>query len=163
MSNISLIKGANFVFIDDDNEINFRVYPYSGKEEVYFNGQLVSFEKSYGFNSYHEFHMNGNSYELQAATKITKIFFRCVLKKGGVLHSSKNVIFKPKWTFLRVLLGVFIILFLSYIDFTFQLPSWLFKFIFVTSLALYGLICIFRFRIVDEDVSKLRNFSVKVR
>ncbi|ESP90935.1 MULTISPECIES: hypothetical protein [Pseudoalteromonas] len=83
---VSFKKGATFIFKVDSNEIVYKCSPFSGKELVSVNGNLVSESQSYKLKSSHRFVVDGVKYEVNFESKdLINGDNECSLVKEGQL------------------------------------------------------------------------------
>jgi len=96
-NHVDLKKGISFSFQDDGDQINFKSSPYSGLEEVYVNGKLITSQKNYSKKSSADFELDGNAYTIELeVVSMMKGPINCTLKKGDSAIKKKQIVFiKP--------------------------------------------------------------------
>jgi hypothetical protein len=111
----SLLKGVNYYFQDDDNEIRVFISMVSGKEIIHLNGNEVSNKRSLRTKTLHKFTQRKIRYEVEV--KVTNILLGhidCTIIKDGVHVETSQYSYIKSWksfakTFLQTLVVSFTI------------------------------------------------------
>jgi len=94
--NLNLKEGLLFTFDDLDNQIELKCSPYSGLEEVFVNGELVTSKRSYSKNSTVNFDIGKNAYTLNLKTdSLLKGPITCTLSRNGTPQKKKQIVIIP--------------------------------------------------------------------
>lgn len=115
-SRIKNTSGYNFLFDIDDTQIHAGGSSYSGKEYVYINDQLVSSQRSYRYNTGHEFHYQGIDYQIQfSVVSALKGEIECRLYRNHELVQVKlaSPYFNDPRIYISILLYIVIYVFTS--------------------------------------------------
>lgn len=136
---LSLINGTWFVFEDEGHLIALSLSTFTGKEKIYFDGEIVTEGRNYSMRSVHQFRKNGIDYRLSFL--IPKLFrgtIECTLEKDG--NILKKIVTKPrekvKPTKLKIVLflglGILLGVVLAYFSHYLKIQLWvMFVFMFV--------------------------------
>jgi len=144
-NSVNLKKGVSFKFEDMGNQINLKSKPFSGLEEVFLNGELISSKKSFSKNSSASFEIGKDVYSLDLRiVSMLKGPIICTLNKNGNPHKKKQIVFKHsegkgelnngsflKYT-LFALLGILIVVVKIYWNLPFESFYYLLGAVFIT-------------------------------
>ncbi len=124
-NSVSLLSGIRFVFFENENNIAIIGSAFSGKESVYFNGQVVSEKRNLKKNSKHQFTINNDEYEIEfTVPEIMKGKIECSLYINGRVikryRTSCRRKFDPRIATIFAIIGA-PIGFLLYIQ---KIPLW---------------------------------------
>ncbi|NRA62386.1 MAG: hypothetical protein HRU25_16095 [Psychrobium sp.] len=100
-------QGFRFHFEDDGREIIATGSAFTGKEEIFVNGENVSDKRTVKVSSTHHFTIDEDQYELEFhMVKILTSELDCILIKNGThLKTLKFQAIKSPWDLLKSLLG----------------------------------------------------------
>ena len=110
LSGMDLIrKGYIFIFRDGDNEIEAHGSAYSGKETIYYNGDIVSEKRSMSFTSRHPFSVGEKSYRVTfGITSYLRGGVECSLHKNGrQLGHEEQIMYQGSWGKILTILFLF--------------------------------------------------------
>lgn len=102
-------KGYIFSFRDGDNEIEAQGSAITGKEKVYFNGDIVSEKWNWSFTSRHQFMVGENSYRVTfGITSYLRGGVECSLHKNGrKLGHEEQIMYQGSWAKILTTLFLF--------------------------------------------------------
>ena len=101
-------KGYILVFRDGADEIEVYASAISGKEKVYFNGDIVSEKRNMAFTTRHEFTVGKNSYRVTLiVTSCLRGGVECSLHKNGrKIGYEEQILYQGSWAkIITILLG----------------------------------------------------------
>ena len=118
---MSYISGFEFVFLDNENQIEVLYSGMTGREQVLLNGRVVSQSRNYRFMSSHLFSDADADYEIELGLEsISSASFACSFRKDSKLirtyklkHITKESRMSPAWSYL---LSVVVALAISLLD-----------------------------------------------
>ena len=83
---MSYISGFEFVFLDNENQIEVLYSGMTGREQVLLNGRVVSQSRNYRLKSSHDFHDAGTDYKVKMELEsISSGSFACSFFKDSNL------------------------------------------------------------------------------
>jgi len=154
---VSFRDGAIFRFIIDDNEILYKCSPFSGRETVELNNEMVSETKNFKLRSSHNFTINSNMYEISFESKnLLKGDSECTLKsEGKIIQAYRLQYIKPPKPSVIIRILPIILGLLVGIGISFKLiPFWLSIILFIVAF-----IAVF----VISFMSNIHNWKCEVR
>ena len=87
---LSLKRGAELKFKQDDIEVGVWLSTWTGKEKIWINDALVSELRTIGFNPWHRFEHDGHIYEAVMTVETGGAYMATILRDGEILFRGKT-------------------------------------------------------------------------
>ena len=87
---LSLKRGAELKFKQDDIEVGVWLSTWTGKEKIWIHDALVSELRTIGFNPWHRFEHDGHIYEAVMTVETGGAYMATILRDGEILFRGKT-------------------------------------------------------------------------